>query len=355
MTSRNGPESPSSRERFLLIRPDRVGDVVLATPLIRAIRESHPGAYIAALVRPYAEAVLWNNPRLNRVFVDDLDGRDSGCRGFWSLALALRRERFGISLMLLPTRRHAWLTLLAGIPLRISVGRKPYEVLTGCKPAGRNRDRPVRHEADYCMDLGRTLGVESENLAPEVFLSEEERKVGRVLLGDEARMSPLVVGLHPGNGGSAPNWEASRYVSLAGRLVRDLNARVVVTGWGSEIEIGRMMEKSVGMGVINLAGRLNLRELMQVIASYDAMVSSSTGPMHLAAALGIPCVALFCPRPACCPTRWGPLGRGHRVLLAASSRCDRCGPVRDPECSLEEISVESVLEAVAEAAKQGGP
>ncbi len=338
--------SPSAR--FLLIRPDRVGDVVLMTPLIRAIRETYPASYIAALVRPYTEAVLQGNPHLDRVIADDETGEDRGWRGFASLVSVLRKEHFRVSLMLLPTRRHALMTLLAGIPLRIGVGRKPYEVLTGSKPVGRNRDHPVRHEADYCMDLGRAVGVECANPIPEIFLDRQERESGLRRIGVSAREVGPLIGIHPGSGHSSPNWDASRYASLAAGLVRDPNARIVVTGRDSEIEIARAIENRVGRGVINLAGRLSLRELMEVIASYDVMVSSSTGPMHLAAALGVPCVSLFCPRTACCPGRWGPLGPGHRVLLPPpdSDRCAHCGPVRDPGCTLQEITLEDALEAV---------
>jgi len=352
-TQGSSREALDSRTRFLLLRPDRVGDVVLMTPLIRAIRETCPDATIAALVRPYTEAVLRGNPHVHRVFTDDFDGRDSGWRGFRSLVSAIRRERFDVSLMLLPTRRHALMTLLAGIPRRISVGRKPYEVRTGARPAGRNRDRPPRHEADYCMDLGRLVGVDSANLTPEIFLDDEERETGRRLLREAGAGPGPIVGIHPGSGGSAPNWDVSGYTSLAASVARDLKACVVITGGDSETEMANKIEECAGTRVVNLAGRLDLRDLMKVIASYDVLVSSSTGPMHIAAAVGIPSVALFCPRTACSPTRWGPLGVGHRIFLPRSDRCDRCGPVRDPECTLAEIPLERVVAAVSEVVESG--
>lgn len=328
-----------------MIRPDRIGDVVLTTPLIRALRGKYPGAHLAALVRPYARAVLKGNPHLDRILLDDPEGNDSGLRGFRSLVSRIRSERFGISLMVLPTRRHAMATLLAGIPVRVGVGKKPYEVLTGSRPAGRNRDRPVRHEADYCLDLGRAIGVDSSQLAPEVFLSTAEREEAKNRL-EAAGVRGIVVGVHPGSGGSAPNWDVKQYAALARSVVEELGAWVVITGEKGDGASPFALPAAIGERIVDLCGHLSLRQLMGVISVCDVLVSSSTGPMHLAAALGVPCVALFCPRTACSPARWGPLGTIHRVLLPSSGRCRSCGRVRDPECRLEEISVRLVLEAV---------
>jgi ADP-heptose:LPS heptosyltransferase len=341
-----GPQPRDDVRRILVIRPDRLGDVVLATPLVRALRDRYPHAYIAALVRPYAQAVLEGNPRLDRILLDDPGGADRGISGFWSLVTRLRREKFDTSLMLLPTRRHALATLFAGIPGRFGVGRKPYEVLTGSVAAGRNRDHPVRHEADYCLDLGRALGVECDDLTPEVFLTEEEKAEARIFLEGAGVTSGPLVGVHPGSGGSAPNWEMERYRDLTRRIVEEREASVIVTGDGSEppiawggLDPGR---------IVNLTGRLTVRSLMGVISCCDALVSSSTGPMHLAAALGVPAISLFCPRKACCPERWGPLGNQHRVILAESERCDRCGKMRDPECRFQHISVVDLFAAVSD-------
>lgn len=321
--------------------------MVLTTPLIRVLRETYPDAYLAALVRPYTRAVLENNPHLDRIVLDEPDGRDRGVLGFWSLVSRIRAERFGISLMLLPTLRHALLTLLAGIPTRVGVGRKPYEVLTGTRPGGRNRDRPVRHEADYCLDLARAIGVDACDLRPEVFLTEEEKAAARRTLEGGGIRGGRVVGVHPGSGGSAPNWTVQTYAALVTGLVRELDARVVVTGDRADARALGDAGFAESEGVLDLTGRVGLRELAAVISTWDVLVSSSTGPMHVAAALGVACVALFCPRAACCPVRWGPLGEGHRVFLPGGARCEGCGPVRDPDCRLEEISVEQVLASVA--------
>ena len=122
--------SPRAPRRILVIRPDRVGDVVLATPVIRALRRHFPDAFLAAMVRPATEPVLRGNPHLDEILIDDWEQTHAGTRGALDRRRLLRARRFDTALMLLPTERHAWMTVLAGIRTRIGVGTKLYQVLT---------------------------------------------------------------------------------------------------------------------------------------------------------------------------------------------------------------------------------
>jgi heptosyltransferase-2 len=231
----------------------------------------------------------------------------------------------------------------AGIPRRIGVGRKFYEVVTGMQSVSRNGYVPLRHEADYCLDLGRRLGVETADLSTEVFLDDSERGAAAARLQAlGARAGDVLVGIHPGHGGSSPNWEPSRYAELAERLLAKTPSvvRVVVSGETA----GPVFPSSSRL--LDLRGRRTVRELMAVLSQLHVLVSSSTGPMHLAAALGVPTVSLFCPLPACSPELWGPQGNRSRCLLPPDGFCQgRCAG--DPKvCKLQEIEIETVLEAV---------
>jgi len=203
------------KRRILVVRTDRVGDVVLATPLIRALRRTFPSAYIAAMVRPYTRAVLENNPHLDDILLDDPDGEHAGRRGFWRQVLAVRRHRFDTALLLLPTRRLAWILFMAGIRRRVSVGLILYEVLTFMETVSRKGYKPLRHEADYCLDLGRKIGVDGGDLDTEIFLTDGERADARALLEGQGivfrdgRREDTLIGVHPGHGGSSPNWRAT--------------------------------------------------------------------------------------------------------------------------------------------------
>jgi heptosyltransferase-2 len=314
------PEEATGARRVLVVRPDRIGDVVLSTPLVRALRKRWPDAYLAELVRPYAAPVLEGNPRIDEVILDDPDGADAGPAGFWRQVAALRRRRFDTALMLLPSARHAWMTFLAGIPGRWGSSRKAYHRLTGVRVVTRSYT-PLRHEADYCLDLARTIGAPDDGLGVEVFVNEEEKRTAAAMLGP----GPLV-GIHPGWGGSAPNWTVERYVELAGNLlVSRSDVRIVLTGSAPEAHLAEHFSPLPDARVVNLMGATRLRETMAVIANLAVLVSASTGTMHLAAALAVPTVSLFCPLDSCSPVLWGPLGNAADVVLPDEGFCsDRC-------------------------------
>ena len=336
-------------QRILVIRTDRIGDVVLATPLIRALRKSFPQAYIAALVNPYARDVLLHNPHLDEILVDDPELEHQGFQGFWAQVKNLRRHRFDTALLLLPTERLAWMLLASGIRTRVSVGLKLYQVLTFMKTVSRHKYNPLRHEADYCLDLGRAIGVRSEELATEVVVTDEERARGREILLHQGyprtneAPAPRFIILHPGSGKSSPNWKVEHYVTLAKMCLTDPNVWVVVTGSANEVELSPYFNSLNSRRVINLIGRLSLREMIGVIASGALLVSGSTGPMHLAAGLGIPTLSMFCRMSACSVQLWGALGNRSDVVLPPSSYCSTRCPGDPHVCQFEEGIVPSMV------------
>jgi heptosyltransferase-2 len=332
-----------------VVRTDRIGDVVLATPLVRALRRTFPDAFLAALVRPYARDVLVGNPHLNAILTDDPRGADAGRRGFWRKVRELRRHRFDTALLLLPTERAAWQLFWAAIPRRIGVGRKFYEVVTGMGSVSRRGYVPLRHEADYCLDLGRAIGVRAGNsaadLATEVFLTSAERDAARRELAG-VRDSDFVIGIHAGSGGSSPNWTAERWIELARTVLAtsDDGVRVLLTG---EAQIPPVPRTA---GLVDRRAARPLRALMADLARCDLVVAPSTGPLHVAAALGVPTIGLFCPLPACSPELWGPRGNDARVILPPPGCCPRGTCPRDPkQCRFESIDVESVATVVGDA------
>ncbi len=334
----------AQHNRILIVRTDRIGDVVLATPLIRALRETFPYAFIAAMVRPYTKDVLANNPHLSEILVDDVEGERKGYRGFWKQVQNLRMYQFDTALLLLPTERAAWMLFFAGIKTRIGVGRKFYEVITFMKSVDRHGYKPLRHEADYCLDLGKAIGVKDVFLKPEILLTADERQHGMKILQDAGvRKNDLIIGIHPGSGGSSPNWRIEKYVELAEKILQEHRAKIVITGDRHEKYFSEHFQKIRSPHLIDLIGELTLRELIAVISHYTCLFSPSTGPMHIAAALGVPTVSIFCPLPACSPMLWGPLGNYTKVILPPEDFCQNRCPVDPKICTLEEISVGTAL------------
>ena len=323
--------------RILVIRPDRIGDVVLATPTIRALRRSFPDATISALVRPATEPVLRHNTHLDSILIDDWEGAHAGRSGFFDRLRMLRRHRFDTALMLLPTERHAWMTFFAGIPLRVGVGHKLYQVLTFARSVSRRKYTPLRHEADYCLDLARRIGAGDDGLATEVFLTDIERSDARRRLAsmgwDGARPT---ISLHPESGRSAPNWTPEMYRDFVLTATQRFpDAQILVQLTPSNTAAHDLFAPLRSDRVFLPDNGRDLRLMMGYLSHATVAVSASTGPMHLAAALRVPTVSLFCPLTACHPDLWGPQGNEAITLLPPEAYCRNRCPGDPHVCTLE--------------------
>ena len=205
------------QNRILIVRTDRVGDVVMITPMIREIRKRFPDSFIATLTTPNTKDILLNNPHLDTAITDDLK-KDS----FGDVVKEIRRNKFTHGLLVMPTERAAYQMFLAGVKNRFGVGRKLYEVITLMKSVSRNKYIPLRHEADYCMDMARAIGVETDDLTPEIFLTAEEKEEwGRMMNNLNVSYSDLKIIIHTGSGNSSKNWSEEKYLKLISEVLRE--------------------------------------------------------------------------------------------------------------------------------------
>lgn len=328
--------------RILIIRPDRIGDVVLTTPLIKAVKVSFPGSFVGVMVGSYTAPLLQNNPYVDALITDDPEGKDAGKAGFWNQVMALRKFNFDTGLMPLPRERHAWMMLLAGIKTRIGVGGKIYQILTGTKSVSRNKYIPLRHEADYVMDLGRKIGVTHDELVPELFLTDAERLSAKKFFENRGiDFSKPLIGINPGSKGSSPNWIPEKYVMLAEQLIHQGNQLFINIGpknSGLESHFEHLKKSAV------VYAPNDLRELIKLVSQLSVLIAPSTGTLHIAAALKIPTVALFCPLNACSPKLWGPLGNTAENILPPEGYCQEQCPGDPKICPFDEISVHHVTE-----------
>ena len=329
--------------RILIIRPDRIGDVVLTTPLVRSLRESFPGSFIAMMVHPSNLPLLEGNPHINELLTDDPTGANAGRRGFWQQIGTLRRLGFDTGLMPFPRERHAWMMFLSGIRIRIGVGHKLYQMLTFTKSVSRHKYIPLRHEADYMLDLGTRIGAGSRNISPELFLTETEKIEARYHLSSlgVSFQKPLV-GVSPFSRSSSPNWRPATYLELIELLLPKFE---VIINLGPHDAGQRSLFSDVEKkGAIVL--QEDLRTHMAIVSQCAVLVSASTGSMHIAGALGVPTVSLFCPLTACSPLLWGPLGNRSEVLLPKGDYCQFRCPGDPKICPLDDIEVDRVMERI---------
>ena len=341
--------------RILVIRTDRIGDVLLSTPVLSALKERDGDCHITMLVSPYGAGAIEGHPALDKTIVDERTGCHSGPVGFLRLVGDLRAGRFDAALVLHPTARLALACRLAGIQIRIGTGYRGYSFLFN-RRVHEHRREARKHEVEYNLSLARALFEDAGEAAPQIHVPESARRAvadrmdrWQVRPGD-----PLVL-LHPGSGGSARNWPADCFTELAGRLARS-GVRVVVTGSAAERDLVERVAGSPRDQVIPIAGELDLKELAALLQTSTLCVTNSTGPLHVASAVGTSAVALFCPIKPCSPVRWGPFGGDHDILMPEVPPCPRCIETDCPyfDC-MERIAVDHVYETVCGRILAGHP
>lgn len=345
--------------RILVVRPDRVGDVVLSTPVYHTLKDSFGGCFVGALVSSYTAPLLMGNPNIDVIITDDPGSEEDESLSFRRKVKEIESYNFDVALLLLPTKRLAYMLFLAGVPYRLGVGHILYEVITLMRGVSRHKYNPLRHESDYMLDLARRIKARYIWKKPEIFLTWEEKVKARdyLLKKGFGKDSPIVC-VHPGSGHSSPNWKPARYAELAALLAK-AGVQVLVTGSGSEKEYESLFAGQDMQGVRTAFGELSLIELAAVESQVDVFVSSSTGPMHMAAAVGTKTVSMFCPLTACSPKLWGPVGNTSSVILPPDNFCATQCPGDPHVCTFgsgeEGITVERVYNATMEFLNLGQP
>lgn len=335
--------------RILLIKLKHIGDVLLMTAAIRAVRRAWPATRLAALVPRGTEGVLEGNPDLDAILALD---RDAGVRGDWRTIRALRRFAPDAVLEMGGGDREAVLAWLSGARLRV-----------GFTPRGSGQWRRLlltrlvswggrRHTVEMNLDMAAALGIDTRGCRPVLVVQPETRARMTAHLESlgVAADRPFVV-VHPVSRWLFKAWPEAGCAETIAAMVRREMAVVAVTSGpeGREAEAAQRIVARAAVPVINLVGRTTLTELAAVLERAALFVGVDSAPMHMAAALGVPVVALFGPSGE---HHWGPWGDGH-VVVASPYLCRPCG--RDGclgskrSYCLEAIPPETVLRAVERA------
>jgi ADP-heptose:LPS heptosyltransferase len=305
--------------RILIARIDRIGDVVLSTPIPREIKKAHPDSFVSVLVRKYTRDIYVNNPHVDEIILFDGE-EDKNPKSFWELVREIKKYKFTHTFMLLPNERLNWILFFSRVPNRIGVGHKLYQFLSFAKFVDRKKYIPLRHEADYCLDMVRKIGIEPKSIKPEIFLSKEEITKRDEMKKKFAPNDETIIGINTTSGNSSPNLTVDEYEKLIISLTHQENVCVIVTDNNPPERIANL-EKVIYPNLDS-----SLRESIINFSALDLLISASTGPMHICAAVKIPTLSMFCPLPACSPKLWGPLGNRSEIILPEENYCSTVCP-----------------------------
>jgi len=314
--------------KILIVRTDRIGDVLLTLPMATAVRSNDPSAEISMMVRSYTREIVEGCADVKNVVLVDDAGR---LKPIWSTVREIRRGNYDIAFLVFPRLRLAMVLLLAGVKVRVGSGYRWYSFLLN-RRVYEHRKSGNKHEAEYNLTLLEAAGYAVPQ-QPRPKFRVDERNVSYVHnLRRELRIGPgdrLAI-LHPGSGGSARDWPPGRFSELATRL-NQAGVRVAVTGSAEESAL--VSRVAQGAGVVPLAGKLTLGQLAAFIAAADLFVSNSTGPLHIAAAVGTPVICFYPPSRHLGVGRWGPLTDRKFEFVPDPRLCPRC---RGGECEADE-------------------
>lgn len=326
--------------RILLIRLSSLGDVVLTTPAIRAVRAHFPDAYIAMLVAKQSAEVLRENPHLDEIITFDRLAKDKDTGEMLRIIRRLRERKFTRAIDLQRKFRTEVLMYCSGAAERVGKGRL-------CTV--RVQEQGSKHATAHYFDLLHAIGIPAEDQRLELFLSESERADAATRL-DTAGVSDvgLKVGFFPGAGWKLREWMPERFAAIGDKLVERFNADVLIFGGQKETKLVQTVANLMKAPAIPFAGDLQIRQLAACIEKCDLFLTNDTGPMHIAAAVGTPTVSLFGPGNH---IRFQPLGTIHQMIRhdVPCSPCkqftDKC---KDNIC-MKGISVDEVWESVSRA------
>jgi lipopolysaccharide heptosyltransferase II len=284
---------PPQIKKILLIRLRRIGDVTLTTPAISALRQSFPKASISYIIEnPYRELVE-GNPNLDKVIV--LEKKQS-LRDFIKLIRLIRKEKYDVVLDFHGGPRASLITLFSRATLKVGYRIKYRNFIYNIK-LPRSPKEGHFHSVENHINLVRALGVDIKSL-PALYLPQAQKteveKV-RKFIEENSLEGRKIISIHISAGNEFRNWGVDNLVQLTNLLAQRPDVRIVLMGTSEDQKAEEEILKKSTASPLSLVGRLNLRELRELISHSSLFVGPDSGPMHIAASTSTPIVALFGP------------------------------------------------------------
>ncbi|MBS1903372.1 MAG: glycosyltransferase family 9 protein [Bacteroidetes bacterium] len=317
-------------KKILIVRTDKIGDMVLTLPMAQAIKLADPECRVVFMSQPYTTPIV----KLSR-FVDEIVEYDGSY--YWGLIKAFRRIRPDAVVLLSPKARYAIASFFAGIPIRVGKGYRWYSFFTN-RNVFEHRRTAERNEAAYNLRMLASLGIDAdEELLPQLDLS--------ILPTVSIPTQPYIV-LHTQTGGSAPIWDADKWSELGSALNQTFGFPVVLTGTAFESEFlftlcERMKHSRLD---VHIQPQSDLATLCSVLSKAALVIAGSTGPGHIAAALGTPTIGLFPRATALSKERWGFRGKRAINLDATVAPRPECPQCKNCNC-VSSITIGQVIDA----------
>lgn len=334
-------------ENILIIKLRYLGDVLLATPTLRAIKTARPDARVTMMVNRGTEDVLSGNPDLDEILVLD----KGSLAAQWGLITGLRRRQFDTVIDLTDGDRSAFLSWISGAPIRIGFNDE-HRWRGRCYTQVVQPVPGVRHRIDRDLEALKSLSIQAGSKDPQLWLTSEEEKSADHLLDQlGVQRSLAMVILQPGARYWFKSWPPERFAELADQLTSQYGCQVLIGGSKQDVDLAQQIRQKTKSRPIIMAGHTTIKQFAAIAKKSALFVGSDSGAMHIATAVGTPVVALFGPSN---PREWGPRGGPVEVIYKGLD----CRTCFHPSCQRGEqncmrlITIDEVMMAAARLMRQ---
>jgi len=320
---------PEKVRNILAVRNDRFGEFLLNIPALRALKQTFTNSRLIIAVDPYVSELAAEFPFVDEVISWGRSGHSLAEK--IKLIVSLRKRKIDIAVMLNPSKEFNLLSCLAGIPIRVGYARKWHFLLT--HKAKDKKHLGLKHEIEYNLELVGMIGAKTGDKS--LFLPVDEKLSQELWERFNLLDAQKLVALHPWTSDPVKQWPLDNFQELARILLKVPALKLLIVGGANELPLSKQLFGSIKQdNLVNLTGRLTLKELAAILKKADLLVSGDSGPVHLACCVDTPVLALFrSDLPGKNAARWGPWGEGHIVIQ---------------KNSLKDITVNDVLEKIKE-------
>ncbi len=339
--------SGPSIKKLLVIRLDRIGDMVMTTPIFRALKGKWPNVQISVLTDPVNKNIVINNPFIDCILVYDRENTHKSFNSRLTFFRSIREREFDIVIdpYLDYELKTSFITRFVGNRFRLGFEFAGKGIFYNIRY--QSNVFPVsaeeRHMIDYYLDLVTCLGIETKQRQPEIFLSLDEKEEAYKLL-KEAGANPesKIIGIHPGGHYKSQRWSIKRFATISDHLITNYDVKVILFAGREEEQL--MSEfKNYAVKTPIILVNLSLREFMSALGHCSLFLCNNSGPLHIATALNISTVSTMGPT---VPYHWWPRGENH-IVLRKNLDCSPCkkGICKTHEC-MELIKTNDFITAV---------
>lgn len=333
----------------LLIRSTNwIGDAIMTTPAVRAIRKNFPDTKISILAKPWVAPIFENSPHVDHVLIYDAAGKHWGFTGKVRLSRNLKQYDFDAAILLQNAFEAAFITFLAGIPCRIGYNTDVRGLLlTHSVPLAPGIKKV--HQTKYYQGILHGVGLQADGHDLNLVVGKTyQQRAKKILQQHDILQEDRLAGINPSaTYGPAKQWPPERYARLSDKIHEVFGMRTLLFGGPGDMNLGSEISQMMQYPTVNLCGKTDLGEAMALIQQCGLFITNDSGLMHIAAAIDIPLIAIF---GSTNPITTGPLGSGSRVVQIPTN----CSPCYKPECQeghfkcMTQIDVDTVFRVATE-------